>query len=299
MKNINDIPVKELQKWYKNSNLEQKKLLLEDLSQDNRSGVQKIVIRIRKEIDFDMRERKRLQEMYQYEQKAYDMGARLVFGIDEAGRGPLMGPVVATAVSLPKDCVLMGLDDSKKLSESRRNSLYDEIYQKAIYVGVGVSTQDRIDEINILNATKEAMYMSIKNAFEYGLHRLDFIDGKLENISVKRNIYYDISNELINSDYGTQYFNEKLFLLIDAVKLTDIDIRQMSIIKGDQKSASIAAASIIAKVTRDRWVYEQAKMYPQYDFENNKGYGTKSHRDALKKFGASSLHRKSFIKNLF
>jgi Ribonuclease HII len=196
----------------------------------------------------------RLEAMRAYE-KEYGM-YRYICGIDEAGRGPLAGPVVAGAVILPEDCTILWLNDSKKLSEKKREMLYDEIMEKALAVGVGMAGPARIDEINILQATYEAMRMAI---------------GKLK---VRPNI-----------------------LLNDAVTIPDVRIPQVPIIKGDAKSVSIAAASIIAKVTRDRLMEEYDKVIPGYGFAGHKGYGTKAHIEKLRELGASPIHRASFIRN--
>lgn len=201
-------------------------------------------------------ENERLKAMYKYEAEAYSRGFKCVGGIDEAGRGPLAGPVVAACVALPEGLMIEGVNDSKKLSEAKRERLYKIIMEKALSVGVGIVDEKIIDEINILNATKLAMKKSISE------------------MKVKPDI-----------------------LLIDAVKLDDIDISQLSIIKGDALSISIAAASIIAKVTRDRIMVEYNNMYPEYDFEKHKGYGTKLHIDAIKNNGICPIHRVSFTKN--
>ena len=190
--------------------------------------------------------------MKDYENELYDKGITFVAGIDEVGRGPLVGPVVTACVILPKDFYDERINDSKKLSEKKRNLLYDVIMENAISVGIGMSSEKVIDEINILNATKKAMIEAINNSRVKPEH-----------------------------------------LLIDAVKL-DIDIPQTSIIKGDAKSQSIASASIIAKVTRDRMMYDLDKIHPEYDFANNKGYGTKKHIEALYKYGVLEEHRKTF-----
>lgn len=188
----------------------------------------------------------------EYENKLYKEGFNFIAGIDEVGRGPLVGPVVTAAVIFPKDFNNEQINDSKKLNEKKREYLYNIIKENALSIGIGIVDNNRIDEINILNATNEAMIKAIKNL-------------------------------TIKPDY----------LLIDAVKL-DIDIKSDSIIKGDEKSLSIAAASIIAKVTRDRMMYDLDKKYPEYDFKNNKGYGTKSHIEAIKKYGILNEHRISF-----
>lgn len=190
--------------------------------------------------------------MKEFETELYNNGINFIAGIDEVGRGPLVGPVVTAAVILPKDFYDKRINDSKKLTEKKRELLYDVIMENALSVGIGMSSPEVIDEINILNATKKAMIEAINN------------------LSVKPE-----------------------HLLIDAVKL-DIDIPQTSIIKGDAKSESIAAASIIAKVTRDRMMVELDKKYPMYDFKHNKGYGTKKHIEALYQYGPIEEHRKSF-----
>ena len=190
--------------------------------------------------------------MKEFENELYNNEINFIAGIDEVGRGPLVGPVVTAAVILPKDFYDERINDSKKLTEKKRELLYDVIMENALSVGIGMSSPEVIDEINILNATKKAMIEAINN------------------LSVKPE-----------------------HLLIDAVKL-DIDIPQTSIIKGDAKSESIAAASIIAKVTRDRMMVELDKKYPMYDFKHNKGYGTKKHIEALYKYGPLKEHRKSF-----
>ena len=179
-----------------------------------------------------------------------------ICGIDEVGRGPLAGPVVAGAVILPKDDMILYLNDSKKLSEKKREMLYDEIMNRAVATGIGMASPARIDEINILQATYEAMRMAI------------------DNLKVRPDI-----------------------LLNDAVTIPQVDILQVPIIKGDAKSISIAAASIIAKVTIDRLMVEYDKVLPGYDFASNKGYGTKAHIAGLKELGPTPIHRRSFIHN--
>ena len=190
--------------------------------------------------------------MKDFENELYKKGIKYIAGIDEVGRGPLVGPVVCAAVILPKDYYDERINDSKKLTEKKREMLYDVIFENAISIGIGISSEKVIDKINILEATKKAMLEAI------------------DNLSVKPE-----------------------HLLIDAVKL-DIDIPQTSIIKGDAKSLSIAAASIIAKVTRDRMLIELDKKYPMYDFIHNKGYGTKKHIEAIYKYGVLKEHRRSF-----
>lgn len=221
---------------------------------DERSGVRQLVQRAQKRLDALEKERERLMAMHQYEEQYKECQA--ICGIDEAGRGPLAGPVVAAAVILPKDCEILYLNDSKQLSAKKRELLYDEIMEKAVSVGVGYATPQRIDEINILQATYEAMRQAVN----------------------KLSVCPDI-------------------LLNDAVRIPGLSMQQVPIVKGDAKSVSIAAASIIAKVTRDRMMREYDKLFPKYDFAKNKGYGTAEHVAALKKFGPTPIHRRSFISN--
>ncbi len=199
-------------------------------------------------------ERQRLEGMKEFENKYSDF--EFIAGIDEAGRGPLAGPVVAAAVILPKDIFLPFLNDSKKVTEKRRDVLFDRIKQEALAYGIGIASNGLIDEINILQATYEAMREAIK---------------KLKKTP-------DI-------------------LLVDAVHIPDITVRQVGIVKGDARSVNIAAASILAKVTRDRLMLEYDKIYPEYGFASNKGYGTAKHIEALKEYGACDIHRRTFIGN--
>lgn len=231
-------------------------LLLSGLDEDKRAGVQKLVASYRKKIEGLQIERDRLAKMTEYEKKYRQLD--YICGIDEAGRGPLAGPVVAGAVILPKDCEILYLNDSKKLSAKKREELYDEIMEKAICAEVGIVGHTRIDEINILQATYEAMRQAV---------------GKLK-----------IQPEI---------------LLNDAVTIPDINIPQIPIIKGDAKSVSIAAASIIAKVTRDRLMLEYDKIMPEYHYKSNKGYGSAAHIEAIKKYGPSPIHRKTFIGGIY
>ena len=219
---------------------------------DERSGVRQLVQRAQKRLDALEKERERLMAMHQYEEQYKDCQA--ICGIDEAGRGPLAGPVLAAAVILPKDCEILYLNDSKQLSAKKRELLYDEIMEKAVSVGVGYATPQRIDEINILQATYEAMQQAVN----------------------KLSVCPDI-------------------LLNDAVRIPGLSMQQVPIVKGDAKSVSIAAASIIAKVTRDRLMMEYDKALPQYHFAANKGYGSAEHIEALAVYGASPIHRRSFI----
>lgn len=203
------------------------------------------------------KEEQRLISLKQYECELRSKGYKYICGIDEAGRGPLAGPVVVASVIMPENSMIEGVNDSKKVSEKKREKLYDLILEEAISYGVGIIGQDEIDEINILNATKKGLTMSLK--------------------------------ELIQKPD---------LIIVDA--LTHIDtlgIPYESIIKGDAKCYSISAASIIAKVTRDRIMREWDKIYPQYGFIQHKGYGTSAHINAIKEYGPCPLHRKSFIKN--
>lgn len=229
-------------------------VLIEKYASDERAGIQKIILSAQKRLDAFAKEKERIYKMSEYERQyeAYPY----VCGIDEVGRGPLAGPVVAGAVILPKNCEILYINDSKQLSEKKREELYDIIMEQAVACGIGYSTPERIDEINILQATYEAMRQAI---------------GQL-------NCVPDI-------------------LLNDAVVIPQVPIRQIPIIKGDAKSISIGAASIIAKVTRDRLMVEYDKVFPEYHFAGNKGYGSAAHIEALKKYGPTPIHRKSFIGN--
>ena len=193
----------------------------------------------------------------EYENKAYDEGFLTVCGIDEAGRGPLAGPVYAAAVILPKGHIVEGVNDSKKLSEKKRDLLFDRIVDECLCYNIGIATEKEIDEINILQAT----FLAMRRA----------VDG----LTVKPDI-----------------------ALIDGNKKPGLDIAQWDIVKGDSKSASIAAASIIAKVSRDRYMLEMAEKYPEYQFEKHKGYGTKFHYEMIEKYGVSPIHRKTFLKKI-
>lgn len=207
-------------------------------------------------IKYDEKEKARLRKMCEYEDLCFAKGYFKVAGIDEAGRGPLAGPVAAAAVILDRNILIPGINDSKKLSEKKREYLYSEIMDKAVSVGLGIVDESIIDEVNIRNAT----HLAMKKAFE--------------NLSIKPD-----------------------FLLIDAETLNDLIIPQKAIIKGDSLSISIAAASIIAKVERDRIMKSYESIYPGYGFANHKGYGTKQHIESIKKFGLLPVHRKTFTKN--
>lgn len=226
--------------------------LYEKYGADTRTGVQNLIRKYKKQEEKRMEERVRLESMHEFERRYEEY--TYICGVDEAGRGPLAGPVVAGAVILPKECEILYLNDSKKLSAKRREELYGEIMEKAVAVGVGMCSPARIDEINILQATYEAMREAV---------------GKLGVVPE--------------------------VLLNDAVTIPGIEICQVPIIKGDARSVSIAAASIIAKVTRDRLMIEYDALMPEYGFAKHKGYGSKEHIEALQKYGPSPIHRKTFI----
>ncbi len=227
-------------------------VFIENYRADGRTGVQKLVEQAEKRLQKLEAEKKRIYELQAYERQYAQ--AAYICGIDEVGRGPLAGPVVAGAVILPKNCEILYINDSKKLSAAKREELYDVIMEQAVAVGIGQASPQRIDEINILQATYEAMREAINNL----------------------RVTPDI-------------------LLNDAVTIPQVDIPQVPIIKGDAKSISIGAASIIAKVTRDRMMVDYDRQYPGYSFAENKGYGSAAHIDALKRLGATPIHRQSFI----
>lgn len=229
-------------------------LFIKSHEKDERKGVQNLVEKARKQLEKLEREKARLKQMKVYEETYWPEG--YVCGIDEVGRGPLAGPVVACAVVLPKDCDILYLNDSKQLSEAKREALYKEIMEQAVSVGIGSRSEGRIDEINILQATYEAMQEAVKK------------------LQVKPVVF-----------------------LNDAVTIPGIEGKQIPIIKGDGKSISIAAASIVAKVTRDRLMVEMDEVYPEYGFASHKGYGSASHIEAIKKYGLCPIHRRSFTKN--
>lgn len=232
--------------------MEELPVLFLQYERDPRTGVHKEIEKARRRIAAYEKELARMEELKKYERE-YSACAHIC-GIDEVGRGPLAGPVVAGAVILPKDCDILYINDSKKLSEKKREELYEVILEKAVAVGLGYSTPKRIDEINILQATYEAMREAV---------------GQLS-------IVPDL-------------------LLNDAVTIPEVAIRQVPIIKGDAKSISIGAASIVAKVTRDRLMVQYDEVYPAYGFAANKGYGAQMHIEALKKYGPCPIHRKTFI----
>jgi len=229
-------------------------IMIQKYRDDERAGVKKLLQKFVKEKEALQKEIARVETMKRYEME--HQSYQYICGIDEVGRGPLAGPVVAGAVILPKDACILYINDSKQLSEKKRELLYDEIMEKAIAVGIGIVSPSDIDEINILQATYEAMRIAIS----------------------KLSVTPDL-------------------LLNDAVTIPKVTIKQVPIIKGDAKSVSIAAASIIAKVTRDRMMGEYHKLFPAFGFDHNKGYGSAAHIEALKRIGPSPIHRTSFITN--
>lgn len=226
--------------------------LFEELIYDARAGVQSAINKRKRELQKQVDEDLRLEKMLTYEKELYAQGIQLIAGVDEVGRGPLAGPVVAAAVILPKNCKIPGLNDSKKIPKSKHQAIYQAVLDQAISVGIGVKDNHVIDQVNIYEATKLAMLEAI--------HELD---------------------------------PQPQHLLIDAMKL-DLPISQASIIKGDANSLSIAAASIVAKVTRDQMMAAYDQEYPGYDFAQNAGYGTTKHLEGLEKQGVSPIHRRSF-----
>lgn len=247
--------IQEIKERFKNTPIQELPAFCEIYRADERKGVQKLVEQGHKRIQALEQEKERLKQMREFEREYEHLG--YICGIDEVGRGPFAGPVVAGAVILPPDCEILYVNDSKQLSEKMREQLYDEIMEKAVSVAVGYASPQRIDEINILQATYEAMREAVSK------------------LAVTPQI-----------------------LLNDAVTIPQITIPQVPIIKGDAKSISIAAASIVAKVTRDRLMREYDKIMPEYGFASNKGYGSKEHIEAIKKYGPTPIHRRSFIHNV-
>lgn len=247
--------ISEIKEEFANASPEELHALYARYADDTRTGVVNLITKYRKQEAKLQEEIVRTEAMSRFEREYESYG--YICGIDEVGRGPLAGPVVAGAVILPKDEQILYLNDSKKLSEKKREELYDVIMEKAIATGIGIVSPARIDEINILQATYEAMRIAISN------------------LSVKPDV-----------------------LLNDAVTIPEVAIPQVPIVKGDAKSVSIAAASIIAKVTRDRLMVEYDKILPGYGFAGNKGYGSAAHIAALRELGPTPIHRRSFIKNL-
>lgn len=226
--------------------------LFEELIYDARAGVQSAINKRKRELQKQVEEDLRLEKMLAYEKELYAQGVQLIAGVDEVGRGPLAGPVVAAAVILPENCKIPGLNDSKKIPKSKHQAIYQAVLNQALSIGIGVKDNRIIDQVNIYEATKLAMLEAIQELEPQPQH-----------------------------------------LLIDAMKL-DLPISQTSIIKGDANSLSIAAASIVAKVTRDQMMTAYDQDYPGYDFAQNAGYGTSKHLEGLEKQGVSPIHRRSF-----
>ena len=245
--------ISEITKQFKAADIKDLPAFVGEYSEDEREGVKKLIASAEKKLEELENEKKRIYALSEFERKYADYN--FICGIDEVGRGPLAGPVVAGAVILPKDCDILYINDSKQVPEKLREKLYDEISQKAVSAAVGHASAQRIDEINILQATYEAMREAISNL------------GLTPDI-----------------------------LLNDAVNIPGVSIKQVPIIKGDAKSISIGAASIFAKVTRDREMAEYDKAYPGYGFAKHVGYGTKEHIEAIKKLGPCPIHRLTFIK---
>ena len=226
--------------------------LFEELIADGRAGVQAAISKRKRELQKQVEEDQRLEKMLAYEKELYAQGIQLIAGVDEVGRGPLAGPVVAAAVILPENCKIPGLNDSKKIPKSKHQAIYQAVLDQALSVGIGVKDNQVIDQVNIYEATKLAMVEAIQELDQQPQH-----------------------------------------LLIDAMKL-DLPISQTSIIKGDANSLSIAAASIVAKVTRDQMMAAYDQEYPGYDFAQNAGYGTSNHLEGLERHGVTPIHRRSF-----
>ncbi|WP_270941949.1 ribonuclease HII [Romboutsia lituseburensis] len=254
---MKDKSVKEIKEIIDGLSVDKYLEYIDILRNDERKSVQSIAVKMAKKLDSIRRENERLEIINAFENEGYNKGYVYIGGIDEAGRGPLAGPVVASVVVFKPNTKIEGINDSKKLSESKRDELFDIIKEQALDYGIGIVNNEEIDEFNILNAT----YMAMKKAINC-----------LEK----------------TPDY----------LLVDAATIPGIDTDQKSIIKGDSKSISIAAASILAKVTRDSIMYQYEEMYPGYGFKSHKGYGTKEHYEAIEKLGITPIHRKSFLKNV-
>ena len=220
------------------------------------------------------KQKQRLAEMKQTEQELHRTGHQYIAGVDEVGRGPLAGPVVTAAVVLPEDFDVLGVDDSKKLSEKRREELYDQILEKCLAYGIGMCDHKVIDEINILQATKKAMKQAIDECNWY-------LAGRMAERGAAPDAKAAID-----------------FVLVDAVTIEGLTVPQHAVIKGDANVLAIAAASIVAKVTRDRMMVDYAKQYPWYAFEKNKGYGTAAHYEGIRNHGTCPIHRMTFLKNL-
>ena len=247
--------ISEIKIEFEQAGEQQWEALCQEYETDSRTGVKNLTARYRKKQQALVQERERLEVMKTFERKYADYS--FICGIDEAGRGPLAGPVYAAAVILPNDIIIKGINDSKKLSEKKREELFEEITEKAIAYNIFSVDEKRIDEINILNATYEAM------------------NGAVNGLSTAPD-----------------------FVLIDGNRISGMEIPHETVVKGDSKSISIAAASILAKVSRDRFICQMAEKYPEYGFEKHKGYGTKAHNEAILKYGPCPIHRRTFLRKL-
>ena len=254
---MKDKSVKEIKEVIDNLDVDRYLEYIDILRNDERKSVQNLAVRLAKKLDNIRKEEERLEKINLFEDEGYYKGYTYIGGIDEAGRGPLAGPVVAAVVVFKKGTKIEGINDSKKLSEAKRDELFNIIKEQALDYGIGIVNNEEIDEFNILNAT----YMAMKKAINCLKHTPDY-------------------------------------LLVDAATIPGINIDQKPIIKGDSKSISIAAASILAKVTRDSLMYQYDEIYPEYGFKGHKGYGTKEHYEAIEKNGITPIHRKSFLKNV-
>jgi len=248
--------INEVKKYFSNININDIPKSIDEFKDDKRKGIQNIINHYNKKYNNYIKEIDRINCLWEYENSCHENNAELIAGIDEVGRGPLAGPVTAAAVILPKNCQIMYINDSKKLSKKKREILFDNIKEQAISIGIGIVSNYVIDEINILQATFEAMKIAI------------------DNLNVKPQ-----------------------FIIVDGnMKIPNIKIPQKDIVKGDCKTISIAAASIIAKVTRDRIMTSYSYTYPEYHFEKNSGYGSQQHIKSIEKYGTCPIHRKTFNK---
>ena len=254
---LRKLKVKEVDEFIKSIHIKEYPRYIPQLLEDQRQALNKMAQALKAKYDKHSQEYHRVMNLWKIENELYDRGFKAVAGIDEAGRGPLAGPVVAAAVILPEKIFVEGIDDSKKISRMKRELIYEIIQEEAIAIGVGIVDNITIDRINILNATKLAMVQAVKNL----------------SLPPK-------------------------YLLIDALELSELPIKQKVIIGGDGKSISIAAASIVAKVTRDRLMDGYDREYPEFSFKEHKGYGTADHYVKIKAYGLTPIHRKSFLKNL-
>lgn len=254
---MKDKSVKEIKEVIDNLDVDRYLEYIDILRNDERKSVQNLAVRLAKKLDNIRKEEERLEKINLFEDEGYYKGYTYIGGIDEAGRGPLAGPVVAAVVVFKKGTKIEGINDSKKLSEAKRDELFNIIKEQALDYGIGIVNNEEIDEFNILNAT----YMAMKKAINCLKHTPDY-------------------------------------LLVDAATIPGVNIDQKPIIKGDSKSISIAAASILAKVTRDSLMYQYDEIYPEYGFKGHKGYGTKEHYEAIERNGITPIHRKSFLKNV-